>query len=173
MKPFERVALRWCEDPEDVIDKAVAEWHADKDGTATLREHLGMTQFEYAAWVSDASVLPALGDTKARRLRCFCCGERVDPADTSGPSPDDDGVGQIGRWLAMVLDVHEPVDQSLPCRAAVCCWPCFWRFDPDMWIHPSDWVSADPVVPYLALPILEHDHPDHENPFRYPYPTLP
>lgn len=80
-------------------------------------------------------------------VRCFCCGQltkdRVD-----GPTPDE--VAQTERWQHAVLDVS---GSDVECRAAVCCWPCFWSFDPDLWIRPSDWSSADPTVPYDSLPV--------------------
>lgn len=57
----------------------------------------------------------------------------------------------------MVLDVCNDGD----CRAAVCCWPCFWSFDPDAYILPEHWRAADPVVAFEQLPPYETEDVAH------------
>lgn len=102
----------------------------------------------------------------ASPLRCFACGRR--PGDvTDGPTADE--AGQCRRWEAGVLDVHETDDRG--CRAAVACWACFWRTDPDMWISSECWAALDPVVPYEKLPVFDHDAPNSWDPAAYPWPV--
>ena len=82
-----------------------------------------------------------------------------------GPSADE--VDQTHRWDAAVLDVHEP---DGGCKAAVCCWPCLWELDPDLWISPDLWRSSNPVVPYEHLPDLDHDADRCWEPSSYAFP---
>jgi hypothetical protein len=44
--------------PED-IDDYIDQWH-DNPGNRTLHEFLGLTRDEYASWIADAAVLPAI-----------------------------------------------------------------------------------------------------------------
>lgn len=46
------------EDIDDFIDQ----WH-DNPGKQALHDFLGMTRDEYASWIADASVLPAIVKT--------------------------------------------------------------------------------------------------------------
>ena len=97
-------------------------------------------------------------------VRCFCCGE-IASSRTDGPIPDD----AADRWTAGVLDVHSLEERG--CRAGVCCWPCFWSHDPDMWIAPEHWDEKNPVVPFEKLPVLNHSASDCWDETRYAWPT--
>ena len=99
-----------------------------------------------------------------RRFRCFACGRLTDEVTDEGPTADD--AGQTHRWTTGVLDVHE----NGPCRAAVACWPCFWKTDPDQWILPAHWDALNPLVSYERLPLLDHNDPNAEDPATYPWP---
>jgi len=96
-------------------------------------------------------------------VRCFRCGEL---ASTRKEGPSADAVGQHRRWEAMPLDVLTKDG----CRAAVCCWPCFWEIDPDMWINPEDWSRTGPLVPLEKLPVLDHEDPKCWDPSHYAWP---
>lgn len=100
--------------------------------------------------------------------RCFACGRFADEISTfEGPTAEE--AGQCERWLIGVLDVHE----GGPCRAAVACWPCFWKTDPDLWIRPATWDALKPVVPFERLPLFDHDRSDGkdpEDPATYAWP---
>lgn len=102
----------------------------------------------------------------ARRHRCFACGRFTDDVGTvEGPTADE--VAQTHRWVTGVLDVHD----KGPCRAAVVCWPCFWKTDPDQWILPAHWAALDPVIPYERLPLLDHRLPGAWDPATYAWPS--
>lgn len=101
--------------------------------------------------------------TNTTDVRCFRCAE-IASTRTGGPSAE--AVGQIRRWEAGVLDVLT-ADGSL---AAVCCWPCFWEIEPDMWIDAEDWSRVAPRVPLESLPVLDHDDPKCWDPSRYAWP---
>ena len=99
------------------------------------------------------------------RFRCFACGRFTDEvAGDEGPTADE--AGQTHRWTAGVLDVHD--DRG--CRAAVVCWPCFWKTDPDQWITPAHWEALRPMVAYARLPALDHDAPNAWDPATHPWP---
>jgi hypothetical protein len=102
--------------------------------------------------------------SSGNRFRCFACGRFTDEVTEEGPTADE--VGQTYRWTTGVLDVHE----DGPCRAAVACWPCFWKTDPDQWILPARWNALHPVVPFERLPMLDHAHPGAWDAARYPWP---
>jgi hypothetical protein len=59
-------------------------------------------------------------------------------------------------------------------RAAVACWPCFWKTDPDQWILPAHWNALHPVVPFERLPLLDPYSiiatPGAWDAARYPWP---
>src|SRR5689334_1616791 len=102
----------------------------------------------------------------ARRHRCFACGRFTDEVGLDeGPTADE--AGQTSRWSTGVLDVHD----TERCRAAVVCWPCCWRAEPDQWIRPSDWAALMPVIPYEQLPLLDHDLPEAWDPATYSWPA--
>lgn len=82
-----------------------------------------------------------------------------------GPSPGD--VDQLERWSVSILDV---VDTETGCFAAVLCWPCFWSYQPDMWINKPIYQSTNPIVPFEKLPKLDHDNSDCWNPTKYSWP---
>jgi hypothetical protein len=105
--------------------------------------------------------------SNAERFRCFACGRFTDELTDEGPTAEE--AGQSHRWTTGVLDVHE---QGGPCRAAVVCWPCFWKTDPDMWIHPSGWQALQPILPLERLLLIPDDHsaPGVWNPASYPWP---
>lgn len=106
-------------------------------------------------------------DQPKPRYRCFACGRFTDEVTSGGPTADE--AGQCERWTTGVLDIHSMGENK--CRAAVACWPCFWRTDPDMWISPEQWTALDPRVPYPRLPRLNHDFlPDAYDPNLYPWP---
>jgi hypothetical protein len=98
------------------------------------------------------------------RFRCFACGRFTDEVTEEGPTADE--AGQVQRVSTGVLDVHE----NGPCRAAVACWPCFWKTDPDQWITPADWQALSPIIPFDRLPLLDHNHPRAWDPATYPWP---
>lgn len=100
-----------------------------------------------------------------RRFRCFACGRFTDDVGAD-EGPTADTAGQVHRWTTGVLDVHE----HGPCRAAVVCWPCCWKTDPDQWILPAHWAALHPVVPYERLPLLDHDNPKAWDPAIYSWP---
>lgn len=50
--------------PED-IDDFIDQWHGSPAGTS-LHDFLGMTEYEYALWVSDAEILPMILKAHAR-----------------------------------------------------------------------------------------------------------
>jgi hypothetical protein len=101
----------------------------------------------------------------ARRHRCFACGRFTDEVGAEeGPRAED--VGQIERWVTGVIDVHD----EPRCRAAIVCWPCHWKPDPDQWIRPAQWAALGPVVPYERLPLLDHNLPEAWDPATYVWP---
>ena len=99
-------------------------------------------------------------------VRCFCCGETA-ATRTGGPSAE--AVGQSHRWEAGVLDVHDSPGSG-SCFAAICCWPCFWELEPDLWILPEHWTQAHPQVPLEKLPVLNHEDPKAWEPTHYSWP---
>jgi len=101
--------------------------------------------------------------TPSEEVRCFRCGEL---AHTRKDGPTADEAGQAHRWEAMALDVSA----DGKCQAAVCCWPCFWAFDPDMWIGPEHWTASDPAVPLEKLPEMDHDDPNCWEAENYVWP---
>jgi len=103
----------------------------------------------------------------ATRHRCFACGRLTDEVTEGGPSAED--AGQCERWTTGVLDV---VGGDEACRAAVVCWPCFWKTDPDMWISPAQWDALQPQIPYAQLPLFQHELEPSvgEDPSLYPWP---
>ncbi len=102
----------------------------------------------------------------ARRWRCFACGRFTDEVGPDeGPTAEE--AGQAVRWTAGVLDVRGP---DGGCRAAVACWACFWRADPDLWISSSSWDALSPLVPFAAPPGLDHDAAAPWDPSSYPWP---
>ena len=103
-------------------------------------------------------------DNATARHRCFACGRFTDEVTEGGPTPEE--AGQWERWVTGVLDIVD----GKKCRAAVVCWPCFWKTDPDMWISPAQWDALQPRVPYAQLPLFDHTAPDGEDPNHYPWP---
>jgi hypothetical protein len=100
----------------------------------------------------------------AARFRCFACGRFTDEAVDEGPTPGE--AGQACRWTTGVLEVEGTGEDKW--RAAVACWPCFWKTDPDMWIGAGTWDSLDPKVPFARLPSLQRGR---GGPEAYPWPT--
>lgn len=109
----------------------------------------------------DRTVLVSL-ETAVTDIRCFSCGQF---AATRRDGPTAEEAGQVRRWDASIIDVHADAKGS-ECRAAVCCWPCYWQIDPDMWILDYMWDVASPVVPFNSLPVLED-----EDPASYSFPS--
>jgi len=97
-------------------------------------------------------------------VRCFCCGQ-MSHDRTDGPDPDEEEVGQAYRWSNGVLDVA-----GGGCRAAVLCWPCFWKYDPDMWVTKHIYELEKPMVPFDKLPYLDHDNDDCWDGTKYKWP---
>jgi hypothetical protein len=89
---------------------------------------------------------------------------------TDGPDPEDDDVGQTHRWSISVIDVVTDEADEGGCYAAVLCWPCFWNYQPDMWINKSIYESAKPVILFEKLPKLDHKEKDCWNPLKYSWP---
>ena len=105
---------------------------------------------------------------RLERFRCFSCARWTDEVK-DGPSPEAEAVAQAFRWDTGVLDIH---GSELGCRAAVACWVCFWRTEPDLWISPGDWAALNPRVPYEKLPAFDHSDPEHgSDPANYPWPS--
>ena len=97
-------------------------------------------------------------------VRCFCCGQMShDRAD--GPHQDEDHVGQAYRWSIGVLDVV-----GSNCYAAILCWPCFWAYEPDMWINKAIYESKNPMIPFDKLPEFDHDFEGREDATQYKWP---
>jgi len=86
----------------------------------------------------------------------MCCGELAS-SKTGGPSHEE--MGQVCRWSAMVIDVHDS-DSDLPCKAAIACWECFWKIDPDYWISVRTWDAQEPSVSSGELPLFDHESSD-------------
>lgn len=53
--------------PEE-IDDYIDRWHAGEGTEHELYEFLGLTQSEYSAWISDASILPLI--LVSRKQKC-------------------------------------------------------------------------------------------------------
>jgi len=102
----------------------------------------------------------------ADHLRCFACGRFTDEVSVDGPTAQE--VGQVRRWTAGVLDVN---GNDGPCRAAVVCWRCFWKTEPDTWILPEHWAALTPLVPFEKLPALDHGAPNAWDPATYAWPA--
>ena len=105
------------------------------------------------------------------RVRCFACGRFCDEVPEEGPTPDEAGV--TGRFAAGVLEVYSgagPARPSDPPRAAVACWPCFWKTNPDYSISPRCWDSLQPKIPSARLPLLLERGFGVWNPTCYPWP---
>jgi len=58
MSSFIQKCLSSEANPED-IDDFIDQWH-ENPGNQTLYEFLGMTRNDYARWIADSSVLPAI-----------------------------------------------------------------------------------------------------------------
>lgn len=96
--------------------------------------------------------------------RCFACGRRSDEVP-GGPTASE--AHQAWRWSAGVLEVE---GNEGGWRAAVACWVCFWKTDPDLWISQTCWEALSPVVPFEKLPPLRDDGADREDPSKYEWP---
>lgn len=101
-------------------------------------------------------------------FRCFSCGRWCKEVVYGGPTADE--AGQCRRWASGVLRVA--MDEG-PYRATVACWVCFWKTDPDMWIHAEHWDALKPIIPASKLPLLLEFNLvtfAHDDPASYPWP---
>ena len=108
--------------------------------------------------------------SSTEKFRCFSCGRWTKDV-LDGPSPDDENVNQVHRWTTGVLRV-EMVEG--PYRAAVACWACFWKTEPDMWIRAEHWDALKPLVPAAELPLLLDSDLEtmiHDDPASYQWPA--
>ncbi len=100
------------------------------------------------------------------RFRCFACGQFTDEVK-DGPTPEE--VDQAFRWQTGVLEVWQ--DGFYP-KAAVVCWKCFWKTEPDMWISERQWRALNPIVSWLYLPLIKDNIQNIWEPQLYPWPPV-
>lgn len=93
-------------------------------------------------------------------LNCFGCGVSKDTAVLESYPYDDDNLNTEKPGVPMLtLDCDE--------KAAVVCYDCFHRIQPDMWIDEACWQAHEPEIPYERLPPLIYDKKAPGKPIYY------
>lgn len=104
-----------------------------------------------------------------RQMKCFCCGNEIVELPEGDPRRRDEDDEAVCHYApAFVLEVLAGGPGGLSgCRAAVICWECLNKINPDMWDCDEYWNARNPVVRFDKLPHFDHDNPKREDPLFY------